>query len=165
MLDRPMLNKNFLTVLLTSFSVLMLISFIFVWVSHAQYWQPIGPYNTLWPLWSEVLSPLDDVTGLNTPIVTSLVPGTVLPVQPGLTWDPSVDYPWLLYNTPVGMSYFDPLYGVNFWPPSNFLVDGVAAPLIFDDPFVDPGPPTDPLWLQQNVLFGNSYFLQAYPSF
>ena len=163
---KTMLSKKFLKVLLTSFSLLMLICFTFVLVSHAQnYWTPLPPYNTLWPLWSPALSPLDDA-GVPVPLVTSLAPGTVLPVQPGLTWDPSVDYPWLLYNTPVGMAYFDPLYGVNYWPPSNFLdADGLAVPLLFDDPFVDPGPPTDPLWLQQNVLFGNSYFLNAYPAF
>ena len=47
----------------------------------------------------------------------------------------------------------------------NSDADGLAVPLLFDDPFVDPGPPTDPLWLQQNVLFGNSFFLSAYPAF
>ena len=151
--DRPILSKKFTKVLLTSFSLLMLICFIFAFAAHAQDWTPLPPYNTLWPLWSPVLSPLDDA-GVPVPVVTSLAPGTVLPVQPGLTWDGSMDYPWLLYNTPVGMAYFDPLYGVNFWPPSNFVDDtGAAIPLVWEDPFVDPIAPFDySPWLQQNVL-------------
>jgi hypothetical protein len=85
-------------------------------------------------------------------------------VQPGLTWNPNLNYPWLLYNTPVGLSYFDPFYGINFWPPPSLVNDtGAAAPILLPDLF-STLPPTDPSWLQQNVLFGNSYFLQAYPS-
>lgn len=166
MANRNMLNKKFFKVLLTSFSLLMLLCFTFVWVSHAQdYWTAIPPYNTLWPLWSPALSPIDATSGLPVPLVTSLAASTVLPVQPGLTWDPSVDYPWLLYNTPVGMAYFDPYYGVNFWPPSNFLDSaGAALPIALPDLY-NTLAPTDPLWLQQNVFFANSYFLKAYPSF
>ena len=164
MSNRQMVNKKFFKVLLSSFSILMLICFIFVSISKAQNWQPLPPYNTLWPLWSPVLSPVDDVTGLAVPVITSLAAGTVLPVEPGLTWDPSVDYPWLLYNTPVGMAYFDPIYGVNYWPPSNLLdADGAPIPILLPDLYEDLAP-TDPLWLQQNVLFANSYFLQGYPS-
>ena len=62
------------------------------------------------------------------------------------------------------MAYFDPLYGVNFWPPSNFL-DSAGAPLPIGLPdLYNTLPPTDSLWLQQNVLFANSYFLQSYPA-
>ncbi|MBN2373719.1 hypothetical protein JXL19_08030 [bacterium] len=160
-----MLNKKFHKLILLSLSVLLFISFAFTYAAQAQeFWTSLPPYNTLWPLWSPALSPVDNVTGLPVPIVTSLEPSTVLPVQPGITWNPALGYPWLLYNTPVGLSYFDPLYGINFWPPAS-LVDstGAALPLALPDQY---GilPPTDPLWLQQNVLFANSYFLQAYPS-
>ncbi|MGA1795826.1 MAG: hypothetical protein ACMUIL_08190 [bacterium] len=128
------------------------------------YWTALPPYNTLWPLWSPALSPVDAATGLPTPVVSSLAPSTVLPVQPGLTWNPSLNYPWLLYNTPVGMAYFDPFYGINFWPPSSLLDSaGAAAPLGLPDLY-NQLPPTDTLWLQQNVLFANNYFLQAWPS-
>ncbi|MEW6379462.1 MAG: hypothetical protein AB1611_07625 [bacterium] len=99
-------------------------------IVQAQLWTNLPPYNTLWPLWSPALSP-DDSNGVPTPIVTNLEPGTVLPVQPGLTWDPAWAYPWLLYNTPAGMAYFDPVYGFNLWPPS-YLIDpdtGAALPL------------------------------------
>jgi hypothetical protein len=73
-----------------------------------QNWTALPPYNTLWPLWSPLLSPTNATTGLPTPLVTSLTPRTVLPVQPGLTWHPSLRNPWLLYNTPLGMAYYDP---------------------------------------------------------
>ena len=166
MANRNMLNKKFFKVLLSSFSLLLFLCLTFVWVSHAQeYWTALPPYNTLWPLWSPALSPFDATTGLPTPVVTSLAPSTILPVVPGLTWDPSMDYPWLLYNTPVGMAYFDPFYGVNYWPPST-LIDsaGAALPIVLPDLYSALAP-TDPLWLQQNVFFANNYFLQAYPSF
>jgi len=165
MLHRLTLSKKFSLVLLTSVSLLMLISITFVGVSQAQdYWTALPPYNTLWPLWSPALSPLD-ADGVPVPVITSLTPGTVLPVQPGLTWDPSMDYPWLLYNTPVGLAHFDPLNGVNYWPPSNFLDSaGAALPITLPDLY-GTLPPTGAPWLQQNVLFGNSYFLQSYPAF
>lgn len=144
---------------------LICLTFTFVSTIQAQdYWTALPPYNTLWPLWSPALSPFDAVTGIPTPIVSSLASSTVLPVQPGLTWNPSLEYPWLLYNTPVGLAYFDPLYGVNSWPPSS-LLDSAGAPLPITLPDLYGSlPPTSSLWLQQNVLFANSYFLQAYPS-
>ena len=66
----------------------------------AQTWTPLPPYNTLWPLWSPALSPADPITQVPTPIVNALSPSTVLPVQPGLTWNPYLSYPYMLYNTP-----------------------------------------------------------------
>jgi len=97
----------------------------------AQYWTSLPPYNTLWPLWSPALSPVDPGTGLPTPIVSSLSPATVLPVQPGLTWDPAWTYPWLLYNTPAGLGYYDQIFGFNAWPPSHLFdpVAGTALPI------------------------------------
>jgi len=51
--------------------------------------------------------------------------------KPGLTWDPNLDYPWLLYNTPLGMTYYDPLFGINLWPPA-YLLDPFGGPLPID---------------------------------
>lgn len=160
-----MLKGKLQKVYCAAFILLLILCFYFATVAHAQdYWTALPPYNTLWPLWSPALSPVDTVTGLPTPIVTSLAPTTVLPVQPGLTWSPYLNYPWLLYNTPVGLSYFDPLYGLNFWPPTTDIA-GAALPLNLS-PYPDYNllPPTSTAWLQQNVLFANAYFLQAYPS-
>lgn len=89
-------------------------------IAHAQNWAALPPYNTLWPLWSSALSPLD-AGGVPVPIVSELTKSTILPVEPGLTWNPSLNYPWLLYNTPLGMAYFDPIGGVDFWPPSSLI--------------------------------------------
>ncbi len=160
-----MQKKHLYKLLLITFSFLVIFGLTSTWMVNAQdFWTALPPYNTLWPLWSPALSPVDTVTNLPVPIVTSLAPSTVLPVQPGLTWNPNLTYPWLLYNTPVGLSYFDPLYGINFWPPSSLLdTAGLAAPLVLPDLY-NILPPTDTLWLQQNVLFANAYFLQAYPS-
>ena len=105
------------------------LSIIFSPLVKAQNWTALPPYNTLWPLWSSSLSPVDPVTGDPTPIVTRLVPTTVLPVQPCLTWDPSYEYPYLLYNTPSGIVYYDPAQGVNLWPPNYHVEAGAAAPL------------------------------------
>ena len=90
-------------------------------------WWPLPPYNTLWPLWSPLLSP-PNALGIPVPIVSSLAPDTVLPVQPGLTWDSNYDYPWLLYDTPLGMVYYDPLFGIDLWPP-DYLVSPFGVPL------------------------------------
>ena len=87
-------------------------------IANAQNWAALAPYNTLWPLWSPVLSPLD-AAGVAVPIVSELTGATILPVEPGLTWNPSLSYPWLLYNTPLGMAYFDPIGGVDLWPPPS----------------------------------------------
>lgn len=89
-------------------------------IAHAQNWAALPPYNTLWPLWPSVLSPLD-AAGVPVPIVSKLTQSTILPVEPGLTWNPSLNYPWLLYNTPLGMAYFDPIDGVDFWPPPSLI--------------------------------------------
>lgn len=125
-------------------------------IANAQNWASLPPYNTLWPLWSPALSPIDAVSGLPVPLVTQLTPSTVLPIQPALTWDPAAANPWLLYNTPLGMAYYDPIGGVNLWPPSNFL-DVAGSPLPISLP-VDYGylPPTDPTWLTTNVPLANA---------
>lgn len=109
--------------------------FVIATYAHADYWIPLPPYNVLWPLWSPALSPIDPVTGIPTPIVTSLTANTLLPVQPGMAWDPATPevnntpYPWLLYNAPAslggGLLYWDQFYGMRPWPP-NYMIDPVA---------------------------------------
>ncbi|MGA1876419.1 MAG: hypothetical protein ACMUIA_12510 [bacterium] len=148
-----------------NYAFLIMISLIAVFltyspVAQAQNWLAMPPYNTLWPLWSPALSPIDSATGLPVPIVNELLPSTVLPVQPGLTWDPAAANPWLLYNTPLGMAYYDPVDGVNLWPPS-YLRDSLGAPLPLGLP-VDYGllPPTPSSWITATVPQANvaAYF-------
>lgn len=106
-------------------------------LAQAQYWAAIPPYNVLWPLFSPVLSPIDPVTGLPTPLVSSLTNNTVLPVQPALAFDPCqpnvAGMGFLVYNTPpafgTGLTYWDPYYGLNPWPPSYMLDPITGAPL------------------------------------
>ena len=142
------------------------ISILFSPVAEAQYWQTLPPYNTLWPLWSPILSPPDPITGFATPIVTNLRPSTVLPIQPCLTWDPSWLYPFLLYNTPLGMAYYDPAQGVNLWPP-KYLIDpltGGPLPLSLPSYYVNYGPSSSD-WLLNNVQTANLSYIATYPSF
>ena len=129
------------------FIVFNILVFVFIFVTladftvtiQAQYWTPLPPYNVLWPLWSPALSPVDPITGLAAPLVTSLTRNAILPVQPVLAWDPcqpsGSGIPWLLYNTPAplgpGLLFYDPFYGMNSWPPSYMLdpVTGAPAPI------------------------------------
>ncbi|MCL6583572.1 MAG: hypothetical protein K6U11_08025 [bacterium] len=123
-------------------------------------WAALPPYNTLWPLWSPALSPINPATGLPTPIVSNLAPSTVLPVQPGLTWDPAKLYPWLLYNTPLGMAYYDPLFGINLWPPSYLTLGPISLP-----PNYANLPPTSTIWLNTYVPIANALYLKSLPKF
>jgi len=134
--------------------------------AQAQNWAAIPPYNTLWPLWSPALSPVNPSTGLPTPLVTSLTPSTVLPVQPGLTWDPSLGYPWLLYNTPLGMAYYDPYTGIDLWPPNILMSTITHLPITLTLPSAYASlPPTPVWWLAQQVPPANWEYLAAYPSY
>jgi hypothetical protein len=130
-------------------------------------WQPLPPYNTLWPLWSPVLSPVNPLTALPVPVVSQLTPSTILPVQPGLTWDPRNTYPWLLYNTPFGLCYYDPYYGINQWPPSSLLnpLTGLPAPidLVALKILYTALAPTSSAWLTANVPTANLYYFNTYP--
>ena len=128
-----MSTKKRLTYTLFVLVSLVALSLVYSPISQAQNWAAMAPYNTLWPLWAPNLSPINSVTGLPTPIVSELLPSTVLPVQPGLTWDPSAANPWLLYNSPLGMTYYDPISGVNLWPPS-YLQDPSGGPLPLSSP-------------------------------
>ena len=131
-------------------------------------WINLPPYNTLWPLWSPPLSPVNPLTGLATPIVSNLYPNTVLPVQPGLTWDPNLEYPWLLYNTPIGMAYYDPYYGVNTWPPRYLQDPLTGGPAPIDLSLVlgwSTLAPTKTAWLSSTVPVSNNTFINAYPAY
>ena len=134
---------------------LVALSLVYSPISQAQNWAAMPPYNTLWPLWAPALSPVNAITGLPTPIVSELIPSTVLPVQPGLTWDPAAANPWLLYNSPLGMTYYDPIGGVNLWPPS-YLRDISGSPLPLTLP-LNYGylPPTPNSWLSATIPLGN----------
>ncbi|MGA1867841.1 MAG: hypothetical protein ACMUJM_04760 [bacterium] len=99
-------------------------------------WAALPPYNIMWPLWSSTLSPLDPVTGLPTPLISELASDTVLPVQPvmGLCptayeWPMDVVIPWLFYNSPQGVVFYDAYYGFNPWPPPSFLDPVSGAPI------------------------------------
>ncbi|MGA1825672.1 MAG: hypothetical protein ACMUIP_13520 [bacterium] len=132
-------------------------------IAQAQYWVELPPYNTLWPLWSPALSPVDAITGEPVPIVSSLASSTILPVVPGLTWDPALPYPWLLYNTAAsGLAYYDPFTGINLWP-APYLLDeaGAPAPISLPDNYaalspVDYGAAA---WILSNLALANNSFL------
>lgn len=157
--------------------VLLIFFILLTWIclcsSNAlcQYWTAIPPYNTLWPLWSPALSPIDPVSGIPIPIVTGLTSTTVLPVQPGLTWDPIQQFPWLLYNSPFGsLIFFDTVFGMNPWPPVSYITPvptfatgpaGVTVPINLPAGF-ESLPPTDPAWILSTIPLANSYYAAAY---
>ena len=95
-------KKKFLLLLLIIiiFTLMVCVKLFTPSSTKAQYWAALPPYNVLWPLWSPPL-----VTDFNwdplvllgtTPIITELTRTTVLPVQPGLAWDPCQPLPWAL---------------------------------------------------------------------
>ncbi|MGA1844898.1 MAG: hypothetical protein ACMUIS_10095 [bacterium] len=102
-------------------------------------------------------------TGIPTPIVTSLTPKTILPVQPALTWDPSIGYPWLLYNGTFGLAYWDQILGFHPWPPEHLFnpVTNQPIPLALSGnwQFLDPTPF---LWGLRWVPFANAAYIN-YP--
>ncbi len=133
-------------------------------LSRAQiYWWPLPPYNTLWPLWSPVLSP-PNALGIPIPIVSSLTPETVLPVQPGLTWDPALKYPWLLYNTPSGLAFYDPYFGIDLWPPDYLNILGIPLPITLTSKWSTLAP-TDTNWISAVVPIANNAYYSTYPQF
>jgi len=161
-----MTPKHIFKVLVLFLIITLGISFYLPIDSESANWINLPPYNTLWPLWSPPLSPTNPLTGLPTPIVSSLESTRVLPVQPGLTWDPRRPYPWLLYYVPPGLVYYDPLYGINPWPPA-YLKDpltGLPAPINLS---LIKGwsllAPTATSWLTNNVPVANNAFVAAYP--
>jgi len=155
-------GKSFILIL----AIALFCSLIYASVGECQNWAALPPYNTLWPLWSPALSPVNPATGLPTPVVSNLARTTVLPVQPGLTWDPAKANPWLLYNTPLGLAYYDPLLGVGLWPPAGFIDPATKAPI----PLTLPAgysalAPTDPTWIQTYVPLANQFYSSVYPFF
>lgn len=151
-------------ILLQSIIICTVVLFVCIPLSHAQLdWWPLPPYNTLWPLWSPVLSPLN-AAGVPVPIVNRLTPETVLPVQPGLTWDPALKYPWLLYNTPVGMAFYDPFFGIDLWPPDYLNVLGIPLPINLSSNWSTLAP-TSTAWLSAVVPVANNAYYTAYPQF
>ena len=161
-------KNNPLTILILCIMIIIGIGFIHLTntPAEAQYWTSLKPYNTLWPLWSPALSPVDPVTGKPVPIVNNLSSTTILPVQPGLTWDPAWPNPWLIYNTPLGLTFYDPLYGINKWPP-DYLIDpttGAPVPITLPAGFALLAP-TDIAWLQNNLPTANTAFQLSYTQF
>lgn len=84
----------------------------------SQFWEAIPPYNFLWPLWSETLSPPSPITGVPTPIVSELTATTVLPIEPVWGWDIRNGYPGFAFNGPNGLWCWDIVYGLRpfGWP-------------------------------------------------
>ena len=100
------------------------------------YWAALPPYNLLWPLWSPVYSPTNPATGLPTPLLSEITSTTILPVQPVYLFNPNgfefpMGYvqPWLLYNSPSGVVYYDTYFGVNPFPPPDLLDPATGAPV------------------------------------
>jgi hypothetical protein len=128
-----MLKRNKSKLLIFCLITLSAIFLIGISSSHAQYWGAIPPYNLLWPLWSPALSPVNPVTGISTPLLTSLTSDTILPEQPVMVWDPAREFPWLLYNVPSilggGLTYFAPYYGFDSWPPSSLTNPLTGGPI------------------------------------
>ena len=138
-------------------------------IVHAQNWVATPPYNLLWPLWSPVLSPTNSVTGLPTPLLSSVTRNTFLPVEPIMLWDPVLrTFPYLLYNIPQplggGMVFFDQYFGLNPWSPSYLLdpATGLPNPIALPAGFSLLSPiALDPL--KDFVAIGNLYYLAQYP--
>ena len=135
----------------------------------AQNWQAIPPYNLLWPLWSPMLSPPNPLTGVPTPLLSSVTNNTFLPIEPILLWDPVLrGYPYILYNIPQplggGMVFFDQYFGLNPWPPS-YLIDpitGLPDPITLPTGYATLSPtPLDPF--ADFVTLGNLYYLAEFP--
>lgn len=149
---------------------MMAAALIFSPAAQAQNWQALPPYNILWPLWSPILSPPNPVTGVPTPLLTELAWDTILPVQPVLGWNPnsfswpmSITMPWLFYNGPTGVVFFDVLYGLNPWPPSTFIDPATGAPIpITLAPGYTFSPLPDLKETQYIFSLGNLTYLTAY---
>ncbi|MGA1867845.1 MAG: hypothetical protein ACMUJM_04780 [bacterium] len=124
-------------------SLLLIIIVFMAWalfmtssVVRAQDWAAMPPYNLLWPLWAPVYSPVDTVTNLPTPLLSEVTRSTILPVQPVYLFNPEgyefpmgFIQPWLLYNSPTGVVYFDTVFGINPFPPPEFVDPITGGPL------------------------------------
>jgi len=132
----------------------------------AQYWQALPPYNLLWPLWSPALSPVNPITGIATPLINTLDVNTILPVQPVLALDPAFDLPYLLYNIPIawggGMTYFDPYFGLQPFPPDYLLDPLIGGPLPLTLPTGFAAISPTPL-LTTTLYYANLLYISKYP--
>jgi len=122
-------KKSFITLVIFTLMLLGIGGLVVLSSAGAANWQRMPTYNVLWPLWSPALSP-----GGNA-LVPDITKNTVLPVQPGMVWDPAQLKPWAVYNTPAalggGLLFFDDAYGLNPWPPKYMInpVTGAPAPV------------------------------------
>lgn len=147
----------------------IIIGLVFSSALLAQNWTPLPPYNILWPLWSSTLSPINPTTGLPTPLVNELASNTILPVQPamgyfpyGYTWEMDVLVPWLFYNGPTGLLFFDPYYGINPFPPHSFINADTGAPIQITLPLVYDYPLPDLKESQFLVPAANLFYMVTY---
>ena len=129
-----MVKERYYLILLLAF--LIIAGFLFNPTAMAQDWAALPPYNIMWPLWSPTLSPPDPLTGVPTPLITELSSSTILPVQPVLAMNPygiaspmGDVFPYLFYNSPGGVLFFDLFYGLNPWPPPDFLDPVTGSPI------------------------------------
>jgi hypothetical protein len=147
-------------------AMILIMGFALGSMAEADTWIPLPPYNVLWPLWSPALSPVNPITGLAMPLVSSIDSSTVLPIQPGLAWNPAISYPYLLFNVPGGLAYYDIIYGIDIWPPDYMINPSTGTPLPIDLPLGwNLLPPTDPLWIKDNVPVANLAYIAAYQSY
>ena len=162
-----MMQKRYVLMILT-----LMMAFVFIAgiSAQAQDWAIMPPYNLLWPLWSPVYSPPDPVTGLPTPLLSEVTSSTILPVQPTYLFNPNgfelpMGYvnPWLLYNTPGGVVYYDVFFGLNPFPPPDLLdpISGapVPIPLPLGWSILKPPPLSLALYLFE---LSNQYYLLGY---
>ncbi len=182
-----MKSKYFIIIILLTYFTFC----IFCYKAKAQLWEPIPPYNLLWPLWSPVLSPPDPVTGKPTPLIDYLYENTVLPVQPAFIWNPELPYFNILYNSPpsyVGdttlptLYYYEPTEAsllpstysstaFQVWPPTYLEEPVEVAPDVFVDLPVAIDLPVgyetlinfDPIaWLNFSIPFLNALWQTTY---
>ena len=121
----------------------MPIAFLFYSLAQAQNWVIMPPYNLLWPLCSPTLSPINSVTGLPTPLGSSLTSPTALLVHPVLVWDLSEKKTWLVYNQPEGLLYFDMIYGFDRFNSSDAAGDPEGDGLSNADEYTNGTYPND----------------------
>ena len=144
------------TIILASITSFFMLSSV-----NAQYWQAIPPYNLLWPLWVDALSPL------GVPAVSTIDVDTVLPIQPCWVWNNDLNYPWFLYDFSPGIAggllYYDLFSG--FLPFGTGEVPTLSLPLNYQY-LLPPWGATDfGTWANQSVLFFEITMTNAgYPS-
>ena len=145
-------------------SMIVICSLILTPSAQSQNWVALPPYNTLWPLWSPILSPLDATTQLPTPVVSSLSRFTYLPYQPAIAWDPYMPYPWFLYNSPFGLVYYDVLQDfISMWPPLHLINPFTFEPLpIALQSNYAALPPVSSVFLSEYVPLANEAYTDEY---